>query len=97
MKATELDGKLNTRYSSRGALEAEPDTKLNHEHVIERKKLVGRMLAGEPVAGVLPDAVACIVTVDEHKLLTELSLDQPDLEGWKRYQAAGIEVIDRSG
>ena len=26
--------------------EAGPDTKLNHEHVIERKKLVDRMLAG---------------------------------------------------
>tara|TARA_B110000037_G_C16938566_1_gene431741 strand:- start:12 stop:437 length:426 start_codon:yes stop_codon:yes gene_type:complete len=95
-KATELDGKFNTRFCTQGALEAGPDTKLNHEHVIERKKLVDRMLAGEPVAEVLKDAVACIVTVAEHRLLTDLSRTQANLEGWERYETAGIKVVDRS-
>ena len=95
-KATELDGKWNTCFCSRGALEAGPETKLNHEHVIERKKQVDRMLSGEAVAKVLKEAVACIVTVDEHKLLTETSRTRPNLEGWERYRAARIEVIDRS-
>ena len=95
-KATEVDGKFNTRFCTQGALEAGPETKLNHEHVIERKKLVDRMLVGEPVADVLKAAVACIVTVDEHRLLTDLSRTHPDLEGWERYEAAGIKVVDRS-
>jgi len=47
-KTTEVDGKFNIRFCTQGALEAGPETKLNHEHVIERKKLVDRMLAGEP-------------------------------------------------
>lgn len=79
-KATELDGKWNTRFCSRGALEADPDTKLNHEHVVERAKLVDRMLAGVTVDKVLKSAVACVVTVAEHKRLTErsrLALDCP--------------------
>ena len=94
-KATELDGKLNTRFCSRGAIEAGPETKLNHEHVVERAKLVDRMLAGESVDGCLKSAVACVVTVDEHKLLTKLSREKPELEGWDRYEAVGIEVVDR--
>ena len=92
-------GPHNSRHSpvdSDGVFEAGPDTKLNHEHVIERKKLVNRMLAGEPVAKVLKAAIACIVTVTEHRLLTDLSRTQPDLEGWERYEAAGIKVVDRS-
>lgn len=96
-KATELDGKFNTRFCSRGALEAGHGTKLNHEHVIERKQLVDRLLAGEPVGEVLKEAVACLVTVDEHKTLTRISKENPDLEGWARYEAAGIEVVDRGG
>ena len=76
-KATELDGKWNTRFCSRGALEADPDTKLNHEHVVERAKLVDRMLAGVTVDKVLKSAVACVVTVAEHKRLTERSRSDP--------------------
>ena len=57
--------------------------------------LVDRMLAGEPVREVLRGAIACTVTVEEHKLLTKLSQARSELESWNRYEAAGIEVVDR--
>ena len=49
----------------------------------------------ERLASAIKAAGACVVTVAEHKRLTELSRARPDLEGWDRYEAAGIEVVDR--
>ncbi|MEJ6580525.1 MAG: hypothetical protein QNL68_12090 [Akkermansiaceae bacterium] len=103
-KATELDGKWNTRFCSRGALEADPDTKLNHEHVVERAKLVDRMLAGVTVDKVLKSAVACVVTVAEHKRLTERSRSDPGLRwiaplghGWRGTKAGAIRLPSVGG
>jgi hypothetical protein len=45
-------------------------------------------MAGKPVGDVLKRAVASVVTRDEHRLLK-------DGNGWKRYKAAGITVVDR--
>jgi len=42
----------------------------------------------------LKTAIGCVVTVDEHQRLTNITRKQPDLRGWERYNAAGITVID---
>ena len=94
-KITEADGKLRTRCRSIGSLTADSGTKLQHEHVFERKSLIQRLLdQREDVQVVLDDAIGCVVTKDEHDYLSQVSRENPDLEGWKRYRAAGIQVFD---
>jgi hypothetical protein len=96
-KYTEADGKWNTRHCSRAALAVTDRRRLNHEHVFPRKWLRERMLA-EPdrVEEIMAMAVACLVTRDEHVRLTAVTQAQPELDGWNRYAAAGIEVVDLS-
>lgn len=64
---------------------------LAHEHVHERRHVVAKLLADEPVDvfGVLAGARACVVTRAEHH---ELGLT--GARGWARYLAAGIVPID---
>lgn len=95
---TEADGKYATRYRSRGVLELQDDgplrsvlSRLRHEHVVTRKSLADRMRVGEDPEVVLADAVACVVTVEEHARLSVYDLTH---YGWDRYRAAGVEVID---
>jgi len=87
-KITEADGKFNTRYWSVGAI-SNPAEKRQHEHVHERKELIGRLLAGEDVLSVMTDAVGCIVTAQEHA-----ALGRSSRSGWDRYKEAGIRVFD---
>lgn len=93
-KYTEADGKFRTRYRSAAAVGA-ADKLLNHEHVVTRKRLIDRMLA-EPgrCAEIMSTAVGCCVLRDEHALLTAVEKQDPTLDGWARYHAAGIEVVD---
>jgi hypothetical protein len=85
---TEADGKSKVRYWSEGAVSNQAD-KLQHEHVHERKVLIARLLSGEAVESVVADAIACMVTKNEHqKLGASSSL------GWQRYRDAGIRVYD---
>ena len=94
-KITEADGKLRTRYRSLGSLKAGSGTKLQHDHVFERKSLIQRLLnQREEVQTVLNDAIGCVVTKEEHDHLTRVSRESPDLEGWDRYKVAGIQVFD---
>lgn len=89
-KITEADGKLKVRYRSEGALNSKiSKTKLQHEHVHQRKKLIDRLLNGEDVETVIADAVACLVTKEEHQIL-----DKSKSNGWKRYKESGIRVYD---
>ncbi len=87
------------RYWSSGALDTRARTGsfkgLNHEHVYTQKDLIRRMIA-EPdrVAEIMATAVACIVTVDEHRRLGDAERANRELRGWDRYAAAGIEVHD---
>jgi hypothetical protein len=94
-KYTEADGKWNPRFRSRAALGVTDKRRLNHEHVFPRRWLRERMLA-EPdrYREIMAMAVACLVTRDEHLRLTEATRLQPELEGWSRYAAAAIEVVD---
>lgn len=95
-KLTEAEsrGKYNLRYQTPAALEAAVQER-QHEHVVERKKIVEALIA-EPdrMDEILQGVVGCTVTKDEHRRLTELSRSRPDLEGWERYEAAGIAVED---
>jgi hypothetical protein len=97
---TEADGgNWNVRYWSSGALDTRARTGsfkgLNHEHVYTQKDLIRQMIA-EPdrVAEIMATAVACIVTVDEHRRLGDAERANPELRGWDRYEAASIEVDD---
>jgi hypothetical protein len=86
-------GKYNTRYRSRASLE--PGADLRHNHVYERAKMTDQLLAHpDQIDSLLDRAVGCVVTKAEHDKLTAVSRAQPQLEGWDRYRAAGIEVID---
>lgn len=87
-KITEADGKFKVRYWSKGSLE-NPQSKIHHEHVNERRALIKRLLDGEDVNSVIADAIACMVTRDEHKHLGSSSL-----QGWARYIEMGIQVYD---
>src|SRR5690606_22975021 len=83
-----------TRFMSRNAI-GKPAEALHHEHVLPRKRLIDRMLADPPRATeIAATAVGCTVTREEHARLNEQDKAQPGLEGWNRYRAAGIEVIN---
>jgi predicted GTPase len=87
-KVTEADGKSKVRYWSEGAINNQQE-KLNHEHVHERKELISRLLNGENVESVMNDAIACMVTKEEHQLL-----GQSLKSGWERYKESSIRVFD---
>ena len=50
--------------------------------------------SGADIDGVLSQAIACVVTRDEHRRIDEASRRDRTLVGWDRYRAAGVEVID---
>ena len=93
-KTTEADGKHNTAYWSEAAIACADRRKLVHEHVITKKDLIDQLLAAEPTeAGlILNQAVACIVTTDEHN---NLSKHDKTAKGWRRYDLAEVRVVDR--
>lgn len=93
-KFTEANGKHKLDFMSLRAMSETNKKNLIHEHVFERAKLVSRLL--EPNAKVdtiLKDAVACLVTKEDHDQLSKVD---KNLEGWDRYIAAGIDVFDSS-
>lgn len=94
-KITEARGKYTTRFRSTGAINAPKGTKLQHEHVTTRQSIIDAIMR-EPSRAreLLNTAIGCTVTKDEHYRLTRISREQPTLQGWERYKAAGITVID---
>lgn len=94
-KITEARGKYTTRYQSLGARNAPKGTKLQHEHVTTRKHLIDDILIHpEQARAIASTAIGCVVTKQEHELLTRITREQPKLRGWDRYHAAGITIID---
>jgi hypothetical protein len=92
---TQARGKYTTRYRSQAARDAPRGTKLQHEHVIPRKQLVTAIMNDPTRArALLATAIGCVVTKEEHERLNRITREQPQLQGWERYQAAGITVID---
>jgi hypothetical protein len=91
---TEAHGKYKTRFRSGGVLMT-ADCKIQHEHVYPRKELIDEIMeAPENCDRILENAVACVVTEEEHRLLTKISKENADLNGWDRYKKAGITVYD---
>jgi hypothetical protein len=91
---TEAHGKYKTRFRSEGVRNT-PDCKIQHEHVSPRRELIGEIMKDpENCERILKDAVACVVTEEEHRLLTKVSKENPQLKGWQRYKEAGITVYD---
>jgi len=90
-KITEAHGKYTTRYRSRAHMNSVHARK-NHDHVFTRKDLTDRIIAKPDRAReILRDAIACVVTEEEHRRLTRLG---EAFSGWDRYKEAGIDVID---
>ncbi len=87
-KITEADGKTKVRYWSEGAIDSNRQS-LQHEHVHVRKELIHKLVSGESVDTVIKDAIACMVTKDEHR-----RLGQSGESGWLRYKDAGIRIYD---
>jgi hypothetical protein len=91
---TEAHGKYKTRFRSEGVLTV-PDCKIQHEHVFTRKELISEIMNNpENCERILENAVACVVTEEEHKALTKVGREHPNLKGWDRYRRAGITVYD---
>ena len=92
---TQARGKYTTRFRSTAALNAPRGTRLQHEHVTTRKTLTDAIMR-EPhrARELLGTAVGCVVTLDEHRRLTQVTREQSHLRGWERYTASGIEIID---
>ncbi len=87
---TEVRGKYTTRYRSRGSMEE--GAKLRHEHVFTRKDITDRLIEDpERAREILRNAIACVVTFDEHRRLSRVG---EAVRGWDRYTEVGIEVID---
>jgi len=94
-KITEARGKYTTRFRSTGACDAPNGAKLQHEHVFTRKDLVDEILKHpERARAIASTAVGCTVTRAEHERLTRITREQPHLQGWQRYEAAGVTVVD---
>jgi len=92
-KITEAESthKHRTRFCSRAVFVA-PDCECRHDHVFQRAVMVQDLLHAGPadVEGILKNAIACTITKDEHLSLNAYA----HLDGWERYRAAGIAVID---
>jgi hypothetical protein len=90
---SEADGKYNLRFRSCGALK--PGAPLQHEHVTELDTVARELLAHpERVDKILEGVVSCVVTKSEHARLGRVSRADPRLDGWDRYRAAGVAVLD---
>ena len=97
-KVTEAESphKHKTRYRSASAIACNGKG-VQHDHVFERRKLVDEILRHpERSDQIALSAIGCTVTKDEHRALTLQSHRDATLDGWSRYHAAGIEVIDLS-
>ena len=88
-------GKYTTRYRTQGTV-SDPYATLRHEHVFTGKRLAAELLAASPddIEHILRTrAIGCTVTQSEHLLLSRFD---STLEGWARYDAAGVKVLDMS-
>jgi hypothetical protein len=87
----EFSGNFFSRYRSAGVL-ASTDVPIQRDHVFTRNLLVRELFSPDAdIASVIERAICCIVTVDEHRLLSKVPTS---VVGWDRYQHAGIVVHD---
>lgn len=88
----ESEHKHRTRLCSETVYESPLTASLRHEHVYRKKHMIQSLIKSRPedVDRILDLAVGCTVTIEEHILLHKYE----DKDGWERYKAAGIAVID---
>lgn len=93
---TERFGKWNARFRSEKARYMKSkDGGIRHEHVYRRKDLIHNILNNSKnTSAILKNAIACIVTKEEHLMLNKIDKDKPNLDGWDRYKEAKIRVYD---
>jgi hypothetical protein len=85
-------GKYTTRFRSLASMQR--GAVLRHDHVHERAKMADALIAEPDRAdAILDQAIGCTVTVEEHLKLTRIG-NRTGLDGWARYRAAEITVID---
>lgn len=93
-KVTVAEGrtKYKTQFRSREAISNPPGTKLEHDHVFQRSLMVDALLSASPdaVDTIIKGAVACTISKQEHDRLKQFG----HLDGWDRYRAAGIVIVD---
>ena len=93
-KVTEAESlnKYKTQLRSQAACGCASGTKLQHDHVFQRSLMVDVLLTASPetIDDTLKSAVGCTITKDEHTRLGGFK----HLDGWDRYRAAQIVVID---
>jgi hypothetical protein len=94
-KITEAEStnKHKTRLQSQEARDCTDKTKLRHDHVFQRSKMIAALKKAAPdeIDGILKLAIGCTVTVKENTLLSKFG---KEYDGWERYRKAGIVVID---
>ncbi len=93
---TERYGKYNTRYRSEKTKEMICWNRgMRHEHINGRKGLICDMLKNpKKISVILENAIACVVTKEEHEILNKIDKNKPNLKGWERYKEAKIKVYD---
>jgi hypothetical protein len=104
-KLTEAEGgkgrrrkkKYNLRFLSSEAEHAS-ESELRHEHVYRCNPMVDLLMQANPaeIDEIIADAIGCTVTKAEHKELDKVDRRDPKIDGWKRYERAGIVVIDQT-
>lgn len=87
----ELTGNFYCRYRSAGVV-SEVGQRIQRDHIHTRKSLVLELLQPNPdFASVVDRAQCCVVTHEEHKLLTKVP---KEVVGRDRYAHAGVEIRD---
>lgn len=93
-KYTEGEGKATTRFRSLDAVGARPEL-CNYDHVWPRKALIEEMLqAPMRCKEIMAKAIGCNVLIAERQKIAAAERADPSLEGWDRYRAAGVVVVD---
>lgn len=87
-------GNFKGRFRSRGVV-TQVGVKIQRDHVFQKKGIVERLIHfPDQIPEILTDAVCCVVTEGEHRVLTAYSKKNPHVDGWQRYSEAGITVFD---
>src|SRR5205807_2172838 len=83
--------KYSIRFQTVAAIAAGSNGKVEHDHVYQRKKLRAALVRNpEKMDEILEKATGCVVTAEEHRLLSRISRDHPEMDGWERYERAGL-------
>lgn len=87
----EITGNFSCRYRSAGVISS-PGARLQRDHIYPRKLLILELLGPNPdFASIVDRAQCCLVTAEEHKLL---SAAPANLVGFDRYKHAKVVYYD---